>query len=375
MAISFFSGAASFKRQWPLIEEQLDQIIEAGQFTNGPTVKRFEQMMEAYTGAKHCIAVGNATDALIIMLKAAGIGPGDEVIVPCFTFFASASSVGHVGATPVFCDIDPATYSISIEDIERKITERTKAIMPVHLFTQLADMKEIQRIADKHGLLVLEDSAEAIGMFHDSVHAGLIGKAGVISFFPTKTLGAIGDAGLILTNDDLLAHRVRRLRIHGQDEGVPYVYHEVGYNSRMDDIQAAVLLSRLPYLSQEIAKRAHLAALYDKYLAANPSIQTPVIREREDTTNPVYYVYLIECDRRNELVQYLTDNGIGTEVYYPLTLHTQPCFESLGYEEGSMPHAELACTRTVGLPLYPDLTEEEVAAVSAAINKFYEGGV
>ncbi|WP_028595989.1 DegT/DnrJ/EryC1/StrS family aminotransferase [Paenibacillus assamensis] len=375
MTISFFSGAASFRRQWPLIEEELDKIFESGQFTNGPTVKKFEQMMQAYTGAKHCIAVGNATDALIIMLKASGIGPGDEVIVPCFTFFASASSVGHVGATPVFVDIDPVTYSISVEDIERKITEHTKAIMPVHLFTQLADMKEIQRIADKHGLLVLEDSAEAIGMFHDSVHAGLIGQAGVISFFPTKTLGAIGDAGLIVTNDDLLAHRVRRLRIHGQDEGVPYVYHEVGYNSRMDDIQAAVLLSRLPFLSQEIAKRAHLAALYNNYLASNPHVQTPSIRERQDTTNPVYYVYVIECDRRNELVQYLTDNGIGTEVYYPLTLHTQPCFASLGYEEGSMPHAELACTRTVGLPLYPDLTEEGVAAVSEAINKFYEGGV
>ncbi|RUT35702.1 DegT/DnrJ/EryC1/StrS family aminotransferase [Paenibacillus zeisoli] len=373
MSVAFFSGAESFKQQWPLISDKLDQILDEGKFTNGPAVQELERTLEVFTGAKHCVAVGNATDALIIMLRAAGIGAGDEVIVPCYSFFASASSIAHVGATPVFCDINPSTYMIDVEQIEERITSRTKAIMPVHLFTHMADMNAINRIAHKHNLLVLEDSAEAISMFHEGQHAGLIGNAGVISFFPTKTLGAIGDAGLILTNDDSIALEARRLRIHGQDEGTPYIHHSVGYNSRMDDIQAAVLLTRLQFLQREIARRAYLAASYNSMLADIPQVSTPIVESRGDeAANAVYYVYLIETEKRDELVGYLNSQGIGTEVYYPHPLHLQPCFSHLNYQEGDMPAAERAAQRAVGLPLYPDLTEEQVSKVCGQIRHFFE---
>lgn len=374
--MAFFSGAEAFKQQWPLIAEKLDQVLHEGKFTNGPTVQELERTLEVFTGAKHCIAVGNATDALILMLRAAGIGAGDEVIVPCYSFFASASSIAHVGAIPVFCDIDPKTYMIDAGQIEQKITPRTKAIMPVHLFTHLAEMNPIKQIAQKHDLLVLEDSAEAISMFHEGTHAGLLGDAGVISFFPTKTLGAIGDAGLILTNDDSIAMQARRLRIHGQDEGIPYIHHTVGYNSRMDDIQAAILLVRLQFLQREIARRAYLAACYNAELADIPQVRTPYLPKRtEEAENAVYYVYLIETDQRDELVAHLNLAGIGTEVYYPHPLHTQPCFSHLGYREGDMPNAELASRRAVGLPIYPDLTEEQIKEVCGQIRLFYQKGV
>ncbi|WP_258881660.1 DegT/DnrJ/EryC1/StrS aminotransferase family protein [Paenibacillus sp. sptzw28] len=352
----------------------MDQIVDKGMFTNGPAVKELEAALEIFTGAKHCIAVGNATDALIIMLRAAGIGPGDEVIVPCYSFFATASCVDHVGARPVFSDIDPVTYSLNATDIEAKITKRTKAIMPVHLFTQLADMAAIREIADRHSLMVLEDSAEAISMFCEGKHAGLLGDAGVISFFPTKTLGAIGDGGLVLTNDGHIAAQARRLRIHGQDEHTPYIHHMAGYNSRMDDIQAAVLLVRFGFLQQEIARRAHLAACYDRGLSDLSQVRTPTIRERADAANSVYYVYLIEAERRDDLAAYLTRQGIGTEIYYPYPLHTQPCFAHLGYRPGDMPHAERAAERAIGLPMYPDLTEDQVDEVCRWIHQFYESG-
>ncbi|NPC91335.1 DegT/DnrJ/EryC1/StrS family aminotransferase [Bacillus sp. WMMC1349] len=375
MSVPFYTNRESFEKQWPLISSKLDEVLHQGQFTNGPIVSELEREIQVFTGAKHAIAVGNATEALVIMLKAAGIGSGDEVIVPCFSFFASASSIAHVGAVPVFCDIDPVTYSIKIADLESKITKRTKAIMPVHLFTQLADMAAICEIAEKHDLLILEDSAEAISMFNDGTHAGLIGMAGVLSFFPTKTLGAIGDAGMLLTNDDDIAHQARLLRTHGREEDRPYIHQVIGYNSRMDDIQAAVLLVKLKYLQSEIARRAHLARLYDQLLGELPQVQIPVIKEREDTANPVYYVYLIEAEQRDSLVTFLGEHGIGTETYYPTPLHTQPCFSELGYKSGSMPHAERACTRTVGLPMYPDLTEIKVREVCEVIQKFYKQGV
>ncbi|MBP2000266.1 dTDP-4-amino-4,6-dideoxygalactose transaminase [Paenibacillus shirakamiensis] len=375
MSVAFFSGAKSFKEQWPLISQRLDQVIDEGRFTNGPAVQELEKALEVFTGAKHCIAVGNATDALIIMLRAAGIGVGDEVIVPCYSFFASASSIALVGATPVFCDIDAATYMIDVNQIEEKITPRTRAIMPVHLFTQLADMTAIHKIAQKHELLVLEDSAEAISMFHDGQHAGLIGDAGVISFFPTKTLGAIGDAGLVLTNNDDIAKQARQLRIHGQEESVPYIHQIVGFNSKMDDVQASILLVRLQFLQKEIARRAYLAASYDAELRDIPQVQTPVIRERGDeSANAVYYVYLIETEDRDGLVDYLTQQGIGTEVYYPHPLHTQPCFKHLGYKQGDMPHAERASSRAVGLPMYPDVTDEQLAEVCGHIRQYFQKG-
>ncbi|QJC51025.1 DegT/DnrJ/EryC1/StrS family aminotransferase [Paenibacillus albicereus] len=371
MSIAFYTGARSFEEAWPRLSERLDRVIGCGQFTNGPEVEQLERALERYTGARHAVAVGNATDALILLLQAAGIGPGDEVIVPGYSFFATASCVAHAGATPVFCDIDPATYAIDPAGIEAKITERTRAIMPVHLFTQMADMPAILDIARRHGLQVLEDSAEGIGMFSGGVHAGLHGRGGVLSFFPTKTLGAIGDAGMILTDDDALAASARRLRSHGQEAGQPYIHHEIGWNSRMDDVQAAVIAVRLESLAANIARRAHLAALYDRELAAVPQVSTPVIKESTEAANAVYYVYLIEADERDGLVEHLTARGIGTEVYYPLPLHLQPVFAELGGRPGQLPHAERAAGRAVGLPMYPDLTDEEARLVCRTIQDFY----
>lgn len=369
--VPFFSGKKSFEKQWGDISGLLDEVIQEGKFVNGSMVKELEKDVERYTGARHGIAVNNATDALHILLKAAGVGPGDEVIVPCFTFFASASSIANVGATPVFVDIGPGNYNLDANRLEEKITSRTKAIMPVHLFTQMADMEKVNEVALRYGLTVLEDSAEGIGMWAKGIHAGLHGKAGVLSFFPTKTWGAIGDAGMILTHDDEFAESCRMLRCHGQKEGQPYIHHRVGYNSRMDDIQAAVLRVKLDHLAQDLARREHLAHLYDQYLKGLPAVRTPRMVEYPYASNRVYYVYLIEAENRDGLVGYLDSQGIGTEIYYPRPLHLQPCFESLGYRPGDFPRAERASECTVGLPFYPDLTEEQVVAVCGAIHDFY----
>lgn len=371
--IPFYSCAASLDQQRVLIDAAVDELFTDGAFVNGTLVRRLEEQLRLFTGARHAIACGNATDALAIMLKAAGIGPGDEVAVPSFSFFASASAVVHVGARPVFVDIDPDTYAMDPAKLASVITPATKAIMPVHLFSQMADMPSLIKIADRHGLRVLEDSAEGIGMRLGGRHAGLLGDAGVLSFFPTKTLGAFGDAGMVLTNDDQLAEVALTLRNHGQKDNMPHVYHQLGFNSRMDSIQAAVLLAGLAHVQENIARRAQLAEQYSRQLSAlAPVVATPRFPARAYPTDPVYYVYLIECDRRDELALYLGERGIATEIYYPRPLHLQPCFAHLGYQHGDMPRAERACKRTLGLPLYPDLTAKQVAMVCAVIAHFYE---
>ncbi|MDM5300823.1 DegT/DnrJ/EryC1/StrS family aminotransferase [Bacillus inaquosorum] len=374
MRVPFFSGKISFHKRWSQISERLDEVISEGKFIDGGAVRSFEAAIQNYTGAKHAIAVNNATDALQIILKAAGIQHGDEVIVPCYSFFASASSIANVGAIPVFTDIEPETYNICPEQIEEKITPNTKAIMVVHLFTQMADIKKLKEIAEKHNLILLEDSAEAIGMKAEGLHAGLHGLAGVLSFFPTKTLGGIGDGGMILTNDDEFAKTCRLLRHHGK-QGTEYYHDIIGYNSRMDDIQAAVLEEKLRHLHEDIVRRKKLAERYDERLKElHPVVTTPTVVEKPYRAVHVYYVYLIEADNRSELAAYLQKRGIETEAYYPYPLHVQPCFQHLNYKYGDFPHAERASTRALGLPLYPDLTEDELDYVCDVITDFYEGG-
>lgn len=370
--IPLFSGKRSFKLHWEEISTLLDSVIDKGDFINGNMVREFEKDICAYTNASYAIAVNNATDALHIILKAAGIGPGDEVIVPCYTFFASASSIANVGAKPVFIDIGSEDYNIDVKQIESKITPNTKAIIPVHLFTHMANMKVIKEIADKYGLLILEDSAEGIGMWKEGIHAGLHGKAGVISFFPTKTLGTIGDSGMIITNEEEFANECYRLRNHGQDPNEKYIHKVIGYNSKMDDIQAAVLRVRLKYLSKDIERRAHLAQKYDSLLSdLSSKVKIKKELQKAYSSNIVYYVYLIEVEQRDELVDYLSNKGIETEVYYPRPLHLQPCFNYLGYQRGDFPVAEKASSKALALPLYPDMTDEEVEYVSLTIKEFY----
>ncbi len=365
-SVPFFSCARSFERQWPRLQPLLQEVIERERYCQDIVVERFESAMRDYTSARFAIAVGNGTDALVLLLRAAGVGPGDEVIVPCFTFVASASSIALVGATPVFVDIDPRTYTVDTEQIAARMTPRTRAMMPVHLFAQMADMTPLQELARTTGTSILEDSAEAIGMRWNGKHAGLLGAGGVLSFFPTKTLGAIGDAGMILTDNPEIAERACALRAADGEDAF------CGAGSRMDEIQAAVLLTRLTELDKDIEYRARLARIYDERLASHfPRVTTPVIAARPAETNPVYYVYVIESEDKPGLASYLAANVVGTEDYYPRPLHLQDCFAHLGYKPGDFPNAERACTRTLALPLYPDMTEDDAHYVCDMIDSFH----
>ncbi|GAA2102197.1 DegT/DnrJ/EryC1/StrS family aminotransferase [Actinomadura alba] len=380
-AIPFFNQAPMFEELWPQLVEHVDDIVGRSKYSQGHKVAEFERAVQRYTGARHAIAVNNGTDALVLLLRACGVEPGDEVVVPAFTFIASATSVALAGATPVFADIDPDTYAIDVDSLARAITPRTRAVMPVHLFWQMADMDAVCEMARRHDIMVVEDSAEAIGMRWNGVHAGLLGKGGTLSFFPTKTLGAIGDAGMILTDDAEVARLSRMMRRHGwpDADGDPLALTTQqsqlsGTNSKMDELQAAILLTKLGRLDRDIARRAELAEAYSQRLADIPGIlKLPRVVARNAETNPVFYVYLIEVERRDELEAYLTGRGIVTETYYPIPLHQQPCFADLGYRPGDFPNAEAACKRTIALPFYPDLTLEEVDRVCHGIRDFSVG--
>lgn len=371
--VPFFSGARGLRRDWLRLEQRLREVTGRGVFTAGSCVAELEQQLAEVTGAGHVVAVSSGTDALMLMLRATGIGPGAEVIVPAYTFFATASAVALVGADPVMVDIRPGSYAMDVDRASAAITSRTRAIMPVHLFSQMADVVRLRQLADERGLDLLEDSAEGIGMRVDDRHAGLWGRAGVLSFFPTKTLGALGDAGAILTHDGELAERVRRLRCHGQTVDGSYVYEELGWNSRCDEIQAAVLLTRLATLDEDIRRRAQLAAAYTEELGPlAPRLSTPWQAAANGLGELVFYVYVVESDRRDELVRFLAHHGVATEVYYPRPLPLQPCLAGRPGARQPIPIATSASRRAVALPLYPDLTDEEVSYVCTVIRRFFE---
>ncbi|HEU5041177.1 MAG TPA: DegT/DnrJ/EryC1/StrS family aminotransferase, partial [Gemmatimonadales bacterium] len=312
----------------------------------------------------------SGTDALLLPLRALDLEPGDEVITTPFTFFATAGAIHNAGARPVFVDIDPSTYNISPEAIEAAITPRTRAIIPVHLFGQMAAIEAILPIAERRGLAVIEDAAQAIGARRQVDGAwrmaGELGSCGTLSFFPSKNLGGFGDGGMIVTQDAALAERLRRLRLHGGAK--QYFHDEVGFNSRLDTLQAAVLLAKLPHLAEWSAARARNAARYTEAFTGHPAVCPP----HTDAGNThIYNQYTIRVPRRDELQAWLKARGIATAIYYPLPLHLQPCFADLGYRQGSLPVSEAAATSVISLPVYPEMPREHQDAVIAAVLEFY----
>ncbi|HET9383262.1 MAG TPA: DegT/DnrJ/EryC1/StrS family aminotransferase [Streptomyces sp.] len=363
------------------MEKKLGEVFDSGKFSHGKQVGELESALARYTGARHVVGVNSGTDALVLLLRACGLCPGDGVLVPAYSFFATASAVVLAGGRPQFVDIDPETYAMDPAALEAAVTGRSRFVMPVHLFHTMADLEGIASVARRHGLTMVEDSAEAIGMRRGGVHAGLHGAGGVLSFFPSKTLGALGDAGAVLTDDPEVAHTVAALRHHGRAgrtlNDFPAISTESawpGVNSKMDDFQAAVLLAKLTVLEEQIARRAELAAAYTARLRDVPGVvRLPRATDGGPGDRDVYYVYLVETEDRDALVGHLDRHGIGTEVYYPLPLPHQPVFAGLGHRPGDFPHAEAAAGRAVALPFHPDLSTQDVDRVCGAVRSFLAG--
>ena len=340
------------------IRRAIDEVCDAQALILGPHVERFERDLAAYCGTKHAIGVSSGTDALLCTLMAYGVGPGDEVVCPSFTFFATAGSIARLGAVPVFAEIDPDTFNIDPERIEEKVTPKTKAIMPVHLFGQAARTERINEIAKKHDVPVIEDAAQAIGARRNGKRACALGSAGCLSFYPTKNLGAFGDAGAICTDDAALAEKCRKLRVHGS--GHTYYHDYIGGMFRLAAIQAAVLSVKLKYLEGWHEARRKNAALYDRLLMGS-RVVTPRIDEGNWS---VYNQYVVRVPDRDAVKKRLADKGIGSGVYYPVPLHLQDCFRYLGGREGDLPETERACREVLALPVYPELPEEHVRYVA-----------
>ena len=357
------------KAQYSTIKDEvmraITNVCESQLFALGPAVAGFENQIAEYCSSKYAIGVSSGSDALLVSLMALDIKPGDEVITTPFTFFATAGSIIRLGAKPVFVDVDPDTYNINPAGIEEKITEKTRAIIPVHLFGQLAQMKPIIEIAERHNLAVIEDACQSVGATQDGVMCGNFGCLGCFSFYPTKNLGGFGDGGLVTTNNKELAEKIKILRDHGQNPR--YFYQIVGGNFRLDSIQAAVLTVKLKYLDKWNQKRRQNAALYNDIFTGSP-VKKPKI----DSNNvSVYHQYTITVPQRDRLQKFLAENGIGSGVFYPKPLHLQSCFAELGCKEGDFPVAERLCREVLSLPVYPELTTEQIRYVADTVLKFY----
>jgi len=356
------------KREFSLVEDEVraavGRVWRDQQFVGGPPVAELEEALGRRIGVAHAVAVSSGTDALLCAMMALGLKRGDEVIVPSFTFFATAGSVWRLGAKPVFVDIDPRTFNISPEQVEAAVTPNTKAIVAVHLFGQCADMEAIGAIASRHGLTVIEDAAQAIGAAYRGRLAGTFAALACFSFYPTKNLGGFGEGGMILTDDDDLARRCRVLRNQGQSER--YLHDFVGGNFRLDTLQAAILLVKLRRLDEWTKRRRAHAALYNTLLQDLP-VETPYVPAGHE---PVYHQYSILTDHRDAMMADLRQRGVDTGVYYPVALHEQPCFSSLGNPHGSFPVSERTCSQILSLPCHPMLSEEDVRYVADAIRAF-----
>jgi dTDP-4-amino-4,6-dideoxygalactose transaminase len=362
--------------------------VRSGQFILGPEVEKFERDLAASVGARHALGVSSGTDALLLALMALGIGPGDEVLCPSFTFFATAGCVSRVGARPVLCDSSPVTFNLDLRDAEKRLTPRTRAIIPVHLFGQSADMDAVLALAAKHRLRVIEDAAQALGARWRERPVGTMGDFGVASFFPTKNLGALGDAGALVTQDDALHERARILRVHGME---PKYHHQlIGGNFRLDALQAALLAVKLPRAAAYNLSRQRHAGHYAARLSSLPGARlamrgdarvSPEVKEAARLILPIvlpegqaiwnqYTVRVPGAGRRDALRAHLTARGIASEIYYPIPLHEQACFADLGYQPDDLPWAPRLAGEVLSLPVYPELAESQVEEVCAAIGDF-----
>ena len=386
-------------RQYELIREEVEKAVceqmKSGAYIGSKAVLDFEAHFAEYIGVRHAVSLNSGTDALVIALKALGIGAGDEVITTPFTFFATAEAIAMVGAVPVFSEIDEVTYNMDPSRIEEKITDRTKAILPVHIFGQPADMTAISRIAKDHHLYVIEDACQAVGSSIGDRMVGSMGDAACFSFFPTKNLGAFGDGGMITTNDDRLATICRAYKEHGggqngakartylygtgdELEGSvsgdalynPYKYYNylIGYNSRLDAIQARVLDIKLKYLDRFNARRTEIAAFYEEQLGNLEGVKTP---QTARGVTPVWHQYAFRCQEKDQMGAFLASKRVGSAAFYPVPLHLQKAFDSLGYREGDLPVAERITKQTVCLPIFPELTEQELNYIVSAVKAFW----
>ncbi|MHB1864251.1 MAG: DegT/DnrJ/EryC1/StrS family aminotransferase [Gemmatimonadaceae bacterium] len=350
-----------------VVKSVLD-LVDAQLFILGAPVERLEREVAHLSHTAHAVGCASGTDALLLALRALDIGPGDEVITTPFTFFATAGTIHNVGATPVFVDIAPDTYNISVDAIAAAITPKTKAIVPVDLFGQMAPIERIRAVA--RGIPVIEDAAQSIGARRmidgEWRMAGEVATIGTFSFFPSKNLGGYGDGGMMVTQDPKLAERLKRLRMHGGSR--QYFHDEVGFNSRLDALQATVLSAKLPHLAAWSARRRENAAYYSKALYGIAGLATPVI---DPSNESIFNQYTIRADRRDELQAHLKGKGIGTSIYYPLPLHLQPCFAYLGYQAGACPESERAAREVLSLPIYPELTVAQLDEVVAGVKSFY----
>jgi dTDP-4-amino-4,6-dideoxygalactose transaminase len=336
----------------------MNEVIDANAFAGGKFVTRFEEAYAKFCGVNHCVGVGNGTDSLWFSLLALGVGPGHEVITVPMTFMATAEAITYAGAKPVFVDIDPRTYTMDVAKIEAAITPRTKAIMPVHLFGQCADLDPILAIARRHNLFVIEDAAQAQGALYRGRKAGSIGHAGSFSFYPGKNLGAWGEAGAVTTNDPELRDRLVMFREHGQKK--KYYHDVVGWNGRMDGLQGAVLSVKLKYLDQANQGRRRAAARYDQLLAGTPGVILPVAAEYGQ---PIYHVYAVRVQQRDTILQRLTERGIGCGIHYPVPVHLQNAYANLGYKKGDFPVSETCADTFLSLPMFPELTDRQIETV------------
>lgn len=342
--------------------QALMAVVDSGRFIMGPEVHQLEERIAERTGARFAVGCASGTDALLLALRAAGVGPGDEVITTPFTFFATAGAIANVGAVPVFVDICPDTFNIDPSKITQAITARTRCIIPVHLFGQCADMGPIREIAEKYRLTIIEDAAQSLGARYNDTPAGSLGTMACFSFYPSKNLGGIGDGGMVTTNDEELATTLRLLRNHGSP--VKYMHDIVGTNSRLDTLQAAALLVKLDRLTEyETNRRAH-AEKYTRAFADCPELTVPIVHP---SCYHVFNQYTLRVPDRDAFKQYLTDKNIGSDVYYPVCLHRQKCFKELGYTDADLPVSQQAAAEVISIPVYPELSEEQQQYVIATI--------